>query len=127
MLLYSVAKNYPKLHQVGNKLLKANISLICMTDIPKTKAYRKTCIQKFRCSKKIRINATFHHSPSLNFVEVSEETKWIDIKGEEKLERNIFAWVTDFKIDTLEDVKLVMQGGRCRWKIENETFNTLKN
>lgn len=40
LLPYSVAKNYPKLQQIGNKLLKANISLICMVDKPKTKAYR---------------------------------------------------------------------------------------
>jgi DNA-binding transcriptional LysR family regulator len=40
LLPYSVAKNYPKLQQVGNKLLKANISLICMVDKPKTKTYK---------------------------------------------------------------------------------------
>lgn len=87
----------------------------------------KTCTQQYRCAKGIKINSTFHHSPSLNFVEIKEETKWIDSKGEEKIERNIFSWVTDLKIDTLEEVKLIMKGGRCRWKIENETFNTLKN
>jgi hypothetical protein len=35
-------------------------------------------------------------------------------------------WVTDIKI-TRENAKSIMQGGRSRWKIENETFNTLKN
>jgi hypothetical protein len=37
-----------------------------------------------------------------------------------------FAWVTDFTI-TKENAFILMQGGRARWKIENETFNTLKN
>jgi len=37
-----------------------------------------------------------------------------------------FSWVTDFTI-TAENAKLLMRGGRSRWKIENETFNTLKN
>lgn len=37
-----------------------------------------------------------------------------------------FSWVTDFDI-TRENVFQLMQGGRARWKIENETFNTLKN
>ena len=37
-----------------------------------------------------------------------------------------FSWVTDFTI-TQENAKLLMRGGRSRWKIENETFNTLKN
>ena len=38
----------------------------------------------------------------------------------------IFSWVTDFNI-TCENAYTFMRGGRCRWKIENETFNTLKN
>lgn len=37
-----------------------------------------------------------------------------------------FSWVTDFPI-TQDNAYILMRGGRCRWKIENETFNTLKN
>src|SRR3954452_5649184 len=37
-----------------------------------------------------------------------------------------FSWITDFLL-TPEDVWDIMRGGRARWKIENETFNTLKN
>ena len=37
-----------------------------------------------------------------------------------------FSWVTDFTV-TSENVYQLMRGGRARWKIENETFNTLKN
>jgi hypothetical protein len=37
-----------------------------------------------------------------------------------------FSWVTDFTITESNAYKL-MRGGRARWKIENETFNTLKN
>ncbi len=37
-----------------------------------------------------------------------------------------FAWVTDITI-TLDNAYDLMRGGRARWKIENETFNTLKN
>jgi hypothetical protein len=37
-----------------------------------------------------------------------------------------FSWVTDLQVSTRNVYKL-MQGGRARWKIENETFNTLKN
>jgi hypothetical protein len=36
------------------------------------------------------------------------------------------SWVTDIDIDENNVVNLV-KGGRARWKIENETFNTLKN
>lgn len=37
-----------------------------------------------------------------------------------------FAWVTDLEL-TEENVYEIMRGGRARWRIENETFNTLKN
>jgi len=37
-----------------------------------------------------------------------------------------FAWVTDFTINR-DNALILMRGGRARWKIENETFNTLKN
>jgi hypothetical protein len=37
-----------------------------------------------------------------------------------------FSWITDFHL-TPENVWDIMRGGRARWKIENETFNTLKN
>lgn len=36
------------------------------------------------------------------------------------------SWVSDFTI-TAENVELLVRAGRCRWKIENECFNTLKN
>jgi len=36
------------------------------------------------------------------------------------------SWVTDLKVEESNVIQLV-KGGRARWKIENETFNTLKN
>ena len=46
-------------------------------------------------------------------------------KGKEKINyRN--SWVTDIEV-TEENVETLVRGGRCRWKIENECFNTLKN
>jgi hypothetical protein len=40
--------------------------------------------------------------------------------------RKCFTWVTDLEV-TEENARLLMRGARARWKIENETFNTLKN
>ncbi len=37
-----------------------------------------------------------------------------------------WTWVTDLEISRPNARRLV-RGGRCRWKVENETFNTLKN
>lgn len=36
------------------------------------------------------------------------------------------SWVTDIAIDK-GNIKNLVKGGRARWKVENETFNTLKN
>ena len=36
------------------------------------------------------------------------------------------SWVTDITVEEKNIVELV-KAGRCKWKIENETFNTLKN
>lgn len=48
--------------------------------------------------------------------------KWTNPKGEVK----IFTWITNIKLTKANIIK-VMKMGRSRWKIENETFNTLKN
>jgi hypothetical protein len=37
-----------------------------------------------------------------------------------------FSWVTQLNVDASNVANLVL-GGRSRWKIENETFNTSKN
>jgi hypothetical protein len=37
-----------------------------------------------------------------------------------------FSWVTDLCVNK-GTVYRIMQGARARWRIENETFNTLKN
>lgn len=37
-----------------------------------------------------------------------------------------WTWVTDLEISR-QNARRLVKGGRCRWKIENETFNTLKN
>ena len=46
--------------------------------------------------------------------------------GSDGHRRKFFTWVTDLRITRANALQLA-RGGRCRWKIENETFNTLKN
>ena len=53
----------------------------------------------------------------VNFFECIE----INHKGK----KQTFTWVTNFKI-TENNIYELMCGARARWKIENETFNTLK-
>jgi len=55
----------------------------------------------------------------VNVLEYSE----YDLEGNS---RKRFSWVTDLRI-TQGNARWLARGGRSRWKIENETFNTLKN
>jgi hypothetical protein len=47
-------------------------------------------------------------------------------RDHKKAKTTKWLWVTDIEI-TKDNAGSIMQGGRARWKIENETFNTLKN
>jgi hypothetical protein len=46
----------------------------------------------------------------------------VDAKGKELY----FSWVTDLRL-SCDNVYQITRAGRARWRIENETFNTLKN
>ena len=48
-----------------------------------------------------------------------------DKAGEQKITYKN-SWITDFEVSDYRVADLV-RSGRCRWKIENECFNTLKN
>jgi hypothetical protein len=50
---------------------------------------------------------------------------YLEIDGQGELLKS-FDWITDFEAKRGNGATL-MRGGRCRWKVENETFNTLKN
>lgn len=60
-----------------------------------------------------------------NFLDFTETIEW-ECKGKPKEKKVHFSWVTDFHL-TKNNVEQITQGGRARWRIENETFNTLKN
>jgi len=60
-------------------------------------------------------------APEVNFLECVAT----EVVGKKVIEKT-FSWVTDHVI-AKDNICLIMQGGRARWKIENETFNTLKN
>ncbi|MHC1725848.1 MAG: transposase [Syntrophobacteraceae bacterium] len=73
-------------------------------------------IHGLRWVNNLSINAS-HRDVRVNLLEYWE------IRGDKK---KYFSWVTDLVI-TPQNVYQIMRGGRARWKIENETFNTLKN
>ncbi len=58
-----------------------------------------------------------HPELKVNFLEY-----WEINNGQESL----WSWVTNIDLSEA-NVEAVMRGGRARWKVENETVNTLKN
>jgi hypothetical protein len=72
--------------------------------------------QGYRFVNELPLNTT-HPQLRVNFLEYWEN------KGESQLR---FSWITDIELSQ-DNVERIMRGGRARWKIENETFNTLKN
>jgi hypothetical protein len=73
-------------------------------------------VHRFRFVNDVSLNAS-NAAVRVNFLEYWELS---DTKVQH------FSWVTDLRVST-RNVFHLMRGGRARWKIENETFNTLKN
>lgn len=87
----------------------------------KTKDYEilddKGVLHQFRYINDVALNKS-NPDVRINFLEYMQT----DPKGKETL----FSWVTNIRINE-GNIFAIMRGGRARWKIENETFNTLKN
>ena len=77
---------------------------------------RKGVTHRFRFINQVPLNGS-NQDVLVNFIEYWE------IKGD-KVQH--FCWITDLTVTKINVFEL-MRGGRARWKIENETFNTLKN
>jgi hypothetical protein len=71
---------------------------------------------RFRFVSDMPLNAS-NSDRRVNFLECWE---WDNDKVQH------FSWVTDLRVNK-GTVYQLMRGGRARWRIENETFNTLKN
>ena len=73
-------------------------------------------VHRFRFVNQVPLNAS-NADVRVNFIEY-----WESSDG--KVQH--FSWVTDVRVN-MRNVFHLMRGGRARWKIENEPFNTLKN
>jgi len=73
-------------------------------------------VHRFRFVNQVPLNAS-RPDVRVNFIEYWEI-------GENKVQH--FSWLTDLRVSK-RNAYALMRGGRARWKIENETFNTLKN
>jgi hypothetical protein len=86
---------------------------------------KKKRVHHFRYTNAILLNDSDVRT-TVNYIEYWETTQWVGKGGRLEEKKVHFSWVTDFTV-THHNVMQIMRGGRARWKIENETFNTLKN
>jgi len=77
----------------------------------------KNYLHQFRFVNNVLLNKS-HPDLKVNFFEYRETSP----KGKEQN----FSWITNILISK-DNIFQLMKGGRARWKIENETYNTLKN
>jgi len=75
------------------------------------------CYHQFRFLNRATLNKS-NQDVKVNVIEYRQT----DRKGRELN----FSWVTNIPVSKT-NVQKIARGGRARWKIENETFNTLKN
>ena len=78
-------------------------------------------LHHFRFCNRVPLNES-HPDVLVNVLEYWEFDR--DLGDLKKVQH--FSWISDFLL-TPDNVWDIMRGGRARWKIENETFNTLKN
>jgi len=70
---------------------------------------------------------TYYHDVPLNDTHYDYRVNVIEYrKTKSDGKQQAFSWITRIKI-TNENIYQLMRAGKARWKIENETFNTLKN
>jgi hypothetical protein len=77
----------------------------------------KGILHQFRYLNEVFLNHT-HSELKVNFLEYMQT----NTNGEELR----FSWVTNIHI-TEDNAYTIMRGGRARWKVENELFNSIKN
>lgn len=75
------------------------------------------CYHQFRFLNGTSLNKS-NQDVKVNMIEYRQT----DAKGKE----TNFSWVTNIHV-SIANIMKIMRGGRARWKIENETFNALKN
>lgn len=125
----SIASNYPNLHSIGQADMNFIVgikpgdhkSLFAELENTTCTKYSHTTEDgtkhSYRYLNGISLNKS-HKEFKVNFMEYHSE----NVKGRELY----FCWVTDIEINN-NNCYDIIRGGRANWKIENNTFNTLKN
>jgi hypothetical protein len=109
----------PAINEEFTAIAKLQTEHQCMVNIGKNAEIK----QAFRWVDDIAYVDSIHREHDVSVIECLETKP--DTEGKEKTTK--FKWVTNTKISAKNVVTLANQGGRIRWKIENEGFNVQKN
>lgn len=91
------------------------------------KAHQAGQVSEFECESQGALHRfRFINQVPLNESNPDELVNFVEYWEIKPGKTQHFSWVTDFTVTTA-NVFQIMRGGRARWKVENETFNTLKN
>lgn len=80
-------------------------------------------LQAYRWAEGLRYTDSQKRVHALNLIECQETRT--DTRGQVTMLR--YKWITNFSLTSRNVDRLANQGGRLRWKIENEGFNVQKN
>lgn len=95
--------------------------------------------KEFQALKKLSRKNHVRHQPEAHIV---QDFRWVDDfpyeghclrlieckeRDKKKDDHHLFVWLTNFDVGCKSVITLANKGGRLRWKIENEGFNTQKN
>src|SRR6266850_1037336 len=89
-------------------------------------AGRVTCYERHDRAARLVHRFRFVNDMPLNGSRTDVRVNFIEYWEVSQDQVQHFSWVTDLRVSK-RNVYPLMRGGRARWKIENETFNTLKN
>jgi hypothetical protein len=89
-------------------------------------AGRVTCYEREDAKTGLRQRFRFISDMPLNEAKRDLRVNFLECWEWDRDQVHHFSWVTDLRV-TKGTVYQLMRGGRARWRIENETFNTLKN
>jgi hypothetical protein len=130
----SLAANGPHI----KTLVENNMSYIIRAK-PGTNASLMEYVQQKMCAgetdefevydkeQKITRGYRFINDAPLNKTYPDVRVNYLDYwEGDEHGKQKNFIWITDITLSR-DNIYHVMRAGRSRWKVENETFNTLKN
>lgn len=98
-------------------LFEAVQQRLCTDQCPEYSSLDEQGVERgYRWVNGLALNKS-HPDVKVNFLEY-----WEIENGRERL----WSWVSDIPLSP-DNVETIMRAGRARWKVENETFNTLKN